>query len=187
MAVVPRVPGHCRRSSAVVQARLTALRRFDLLPPSTSQHLLARPNRLRCPLRLLLSRKVRVQECLTRVETGLPLGKMTSRKASPTTSTRTNSKAPPTTPTRAISRARLMPRKKAPKIYPRVKIKVATLRVRLRIQERPSLTRCLGPRERRGGVRDYVAKRILPLVPSVLLVAKDSYRRYRGRGRVGCA
>jgi hypothetical protein len=137
MAIAPRVQGPCPRSSAVVQARVVALQKFDRLTPSSNNPLLpTSPDRLRFPLRRPQARKVGIQMHPPRSETSLPLRK------------RINSRAHLTTPTRrASNRSRPTPSKKRLRKSPKAKIEVATLQVRVRILESPILTWCLGPRE----------------------------------------
>jgi hypothetical protein len=137
MVVVRREPARYRRSSAVAQARVAALQRFDRPIPSNSQLFLTPPNHLWCLLRLPLSKpqaqKLRIRPHPIRSKTSLPFGK------------RTSSRIYPTTPRRTSSRVRQTPRKK---------IGVAALKIRARIPGAPP-PRFLGLREvgegREGG------------------------------------
>src|SRR5918993_3920588 len=117
MVVVRQEPARYRRSSAVAQARVVALQRFDRRTPIDSQLFLVPPNHLRCLPRLPLpqspAQKLRIRSHPTRYKTSLPKRKRTS----------SSSRTYPTTPTRISSRVRLTPR---------TKIGVAALKIRAR-------------------------------------------------------
>ena len=129
MAVIRREPARYRRSSAVAQAPVAALQRFDRPAPSSSLIFPTPPNHLWCLLRLTLSKsqaqKLRIRMHPTRGKTSLPFGK------------RTSSRIYPTTPRRTSSRVRQTPPKK---------IRVAALMIRDRIPGAPP-PRFLGLRE----------------------------------------
>src|SRR5215207_3385571 len=145
MVIVCREPARYRRSSAVAQAPVAALQRFDRPTPSNSRIFPTPPNHLWCLLRLPLSKpqvqKLRVRTHPTRGKTSLPFGKRTSSRIYPTTPRRT-------------SKVRQTPRKK---------IGVAALKIRARIPGAPS-PRFLGLREvgegREGGQHPTSAARV---------------------------
>ena len=147
MVVVCREPARYRRCSAVAQAPVAALQRFDRSTHSNSSRLFPTPpNHLWCLLRLPLSKpqvqKLRVRTHPTRGKTSPPFGK------------RTSSRIYPTTPRRTSSRVRQTPRKK---------IGVAALKIRDRIPGAPP-PRFLGLREvgegREGGQHPTSAARV---------------------------
>jgi len=117
IVIVCREPARYRRSSAVAQAPVAALQRFDRPTPSNSRIFPTPPNHLWCLLRLPLSKpqaqKLRIRTHPTRGKTSLPFGKRTSSRIYPTTPRRTSSRVRQTSP-KKIRVAALMIRDRLP-------------------------------------------------------------------------